>query len=290
MSTGSFGGVKQVPAFYNNFTKVIGNHTAKIGFYWNDSQNSQNSNAPDNGTYNFQTGGQNSTNNLVADMLLGRVNSYQQQNKDVPTNIHFHQVSVYAQDSWGAAPNLTVNHGIRCDHVGQWSKIGGGPGFQVFDGAAYQTAFNAQDYRPLQSYQNVYLLSHAPYSNSNSLQVSLTKQSGPVTFLANYTFSKVLGIRDGGSINGSGNGTGIDPFTADHFGQRPVIRQVEDMGVVVKKRTVIVSQDDGFGMKVLPPLLFCWHRPASWLFHCPRKLPPPRRSTSIFRNSFSAAK
>ena len=42
--------------------------------------------------------------------------------------------------------------------------------------------------------------------------MTFTKQTGPVTFLTNYTFSKVLGIRDGGSNNGSGNGTGVDPF------------------------------------------------------------------------------
>jgi hypothetical protein len=80
------------------------------------------------------------------------------------------------------------------------------------DPAAYTPTFNATDYKPLQSYQNIYLLTHAPYSNYNSLQVSFTKQSGPITFLANYTFSKVLGIRDGGSNNGPGNGSANDPF------------------------------------------------------------------------------
>ena len=416
MSTGSFGGVKQVPAVYDNFTKVLGNHTVKVGFYWDDSRNSQNSNAPDNGSFNFATGTQNSTNNLVADVMLGRINQYQQQNKLVPTNTHFHQVSFYAQDSWRGSPRLTLNYGIRFDHIGQWYGIDSGPGFQVWNQAAYdqnpnapnagiqwhavnsnvpisgfktplfylaprigfaydifgtgktvfrggfavyryqatsETAsayggpfgsfqyqnntpftgyasvaglvppssvsqngsnidvmqqgddrapftndwnatisqalphrsllevsyvgnrsaneymdgsnsnlfnlnnnhlgsffgadpklgrpvspappscaskgsdgslycqndpttyspsFNATDYKPLQSYQNVFLLTHAPYSNYNSLQVSFTKQSGPITFLANYTFSKVLGIRDGGSNNGPGNGTANDPF------------------------------------------------------------------------------
>ena len=417
-SPGVFGGVKQVPAVYDNFTKVIKNHTAKVGFYWDDSRNSQNSTQPDNGVYNYNTGTQNTTNNLVADMMLGRIQSYQQQNALVPTNTHFHQVSFYAQDSWRATPRLTMNYGLRFDHIGQWTTIGSGPGFQVFsqanydsnptaanagllwhatdasiptsgfktplfylaprlgfaydifgtgktvfrggyavyryqatsetasaqsgplgsfeygstvpttgyaniaslvppssvaqngstnvlamqpgdnrapftndwnatisqqlprrsvfevsyvgnrsaneymdgsnsnlynlnnnpmgrlfqadpklgrpvspsapscpgngatdwslycqnDPAAYTPVYNAQDYRPLQSYQNVYLLTHAPYSNYNSLQVTFTKQSGPVTFLTNYTFSKVLGIRDGGSNNGNGNGGAGDPF------------------------------------------------------------------------------
>ena len=50
-------------------------------------------------------------------------------------------------------------------------------------------------------------LSHGSYANYNSLQVSWQKQSGPVVFLTNYTFSKVLGIRDGQTDNGAGNGT-----------------------------------------------------------------------------------
>ena len=33
-----------------------------------------------------------------------------------------------------------------------------------------------------------------------------------MTFIANYAFCKVLGIRDGGSNNGNGNGTAVDPF------------------------------------------------------------------------------
>ncbi len=414
LAGGTFGGVKQVPAFYDNFTKVFGAHTVKVGAYWDDSRNSQNNNAPNNGTYNIETYGSNSTGNLVADTMLGRINSYQQENVDVPQDTQFHQYSIYGQDSWHATQRFTANVGLRLDHEGQWYAIGSSPGFQVFNLAAYnanpsaknpgilyhsiasnvplsgfkspafyysprvgfaedirgngktvlrggfawyryqatsETAsaqsgplgafeyttptvsngyasitsftpptgteqngssidamqegdartpwtadynltvsqalpwrtlfeasyvgshsaeeyldgsnsnignlnnvapggffkpdpttgklvspsspcetgtidgnqplacgtmsaptFNANDYRPLQSYQNVYILSHLSYSYYNSLQVGFSKQSGPVTFLTNYTFSKVLGIRDGGSNNGPQNGTGVDPF------------------------------------------------------------------------------
>jgi len=43
--------------------------------------------------------------------------------------------------------------------------------------------------------------------------VSWQKQSGPITFVTNYTFSKVLGIRDGETSNGAGNGAVVDPFS-----------------------------------------------------------------------------
>jgi hypothetical protein len=85
--------------------------------------------------------------------------------------------------------------------------------------AAYSPTFTANDYRPLVAYQNVYLLTHASYSRYNALQASFQKQSGPVTFVTNYTFSKVLGIRDEVSNNGASNGIAIDPFVlANNYG------------------------------------------------------------------------
>ena len=73
-------------------------------------------------------------------------------------------------------------------------------------------AFNANDYRPNLNYQDFYLITHGSYANYNSLQMSWHKQSGQVTYLLNYTFSKVLGIRDGQTDNGNGNGTAVDPY------------------------------------------------------------------------------
>ncbi len=413
---GSFGGIKQVPAFYDNFTKVVGDHTLKAGFYWDSSENNQNSNSPLNGTYNIQTYGSNSTTNLVADSMLGYINSYQQQNTLVNANTRYHQWSIYAQDSWKASRSLTLNFGLRLDHIGQWygypngmqvwdpnsyvngpdapnntgllwhaidSKIplsgfvsplfyyaprlglaydifgngktvfrggfavyryqatsetasaGNGPagsfGYTtptVFNGyagissftppssvaqngsapyamqmgddrapftnnwnatlsqalpwrsvlevsyvgnrsaneyldgtnsnlynlnnnapgayftpdpktgnyvspsapgcsttnpanqslyceanpGAYTPSFTANDYNPLANYQKFILLTHLAWQKYNALQISYQKQSGPVTFITNYSFSKVLGVRDGGSNNGAGNGTGVDPF------------------------------------------------------------------------------
>jgi len=418
LGSGIFGGIKQVPAIYDNFTKVFGPHTIKVGIYADESSNQQNSNGPDNGTYNFETG-QNSTQNLVADMMLGYVNSYQQQNKDVAQDNGYRQIGFYAQDSWRATPRFTLNYGLRFDHIGQWfgfndfsagnqvwigsdydnsstaanntglqwhainsavplsgwttplfeygprggiaydifgngktvfrggfgvfryqvtsetAEAGNGPagsfeyqtttpfngitnntnftppssvaqnGSTVYamqyhdsrepftndwnvtidqavpwgslievsyvgnrsadewmDGSnsnlynlnnvpvgglfapdpvtgtyvspaappcsttnpaseslycqanpgVYSQSYSQNDWRPIKNYQNVFLVTHAPYSNYNALQVSYNKQRGPVTFMTNYTFSKVLGIRDGGSNNGSGNGAGLDPF------------------------------------------------------------------------------
>jgi len=419
MVNNSFGGVKDVPAVYDNFTKVVGQHTIKAGFYWDSQHNQQPSTNAAQGQYNIETYGSNSTQNLVADTMLGNINSYQEYNSVPTQSVQWHQWSIYGEDSFKATKKLTINLGLRLDHIGQWygtdfqvlnladyvdnlnasaapantglewhandknvpesgfssrtffyaprlgvaydifgtgktvfrggygtyyyqastetgsaangplgqvsyqtptvfqgyanihnftpptaseqngssnsvygmqlgdsrvpfttnwnvtisqalrwrsvfeaSYVGNRSANEYMDGTnsnlfnlnnvpdggffqkdpftglyvspsspgcsttnpnsesiyceqnpgVYSPSFTANDFRPHHVYQNMYLLTHAPYSRYNGLQLSFQKQSGPVTFVTNYTFSKVLGIRDGGSNNGNGNGTGVDPF------------------------------------------------------------------------------
>jgi hypothetical protein len=453
---GTFGALKRDPAIYDNFTKVVGSHTLKAGFYWDTSENIQSSGGlgvSNNGNYNLGWG-PNSSGNVVADFYLGRAANYQQVSSFPTNDLKFHQWSIYTQDSYKANRQLTLNYGLRFDHVGQW--YGTSQGFQVWDpgsfannvytgpvgngtlatkapdnagllwhqlnssvplsgmtsplfyyeprvglaydifgngktvlrsgfavfhyqistqvasaatgpegsftfttpgitsgyaqinssdpsfnpppsvaqnGSAvygllrgdnktpltmdwnvtvsqalpwrsvfevsyvgnksqnewvdgsngqvsdlnnvipggfflpdpsgatagpngadavpgvnnnfgflmspnppsckpsttsfnnmplacsgpyatnYRLNFNAQDFRPFSTYQDIYLLYHGSFANYNSLQASWQKQSGPVTFLVNYTFGKVLGIRDGQTSNGAGNGTVMDPFS-----------------------------------------------------------------------------
>jgi Carboxypeptidase regulatory-like domain len=395
---GAFGGLKSVPAIYDNLSKVAGTHTMKFGFYWDSNGNVGSSGQPFNGTYDFETYGNTSTGNLYADLLTGRAASYSQASAIPVDKLTYHQWSVYGQDSWKVSKRLTVNYGVRLDHIGQWYDSYGG--VAVFNPAAYAadptavnaglqwnakdgiipqsgwkspwfyfdprvglaydifgngrtvlragfgvfryqisnntvtgpaelslgvanatvpngngltslagiTAFNpsstanaacgsncaisallmgdgktpytedynvsisqalpwrslfevsyvgnrsrdlltagtnsdstnlnmpqmgaffgpdpltgqinnpavsgfpSNDYRPYQSYGDMWIASHQAYSNYNSLQASWQKQSGPLTFVANYTFSKVLGIRDGVSQNGASAGNMVDPL------------------------------------------------------------------------------
>ncbi len=399
---GAFGATKSDPAIYDNLSKVSGTHTMKFGFYWDMNGNVQSSGNQLNGTYDFETYGSTTTGNVYADLLLGRASGYNQANIIPVDNLKYHQYSFYGQDSWKMFKRLTVNYGMRFDHVGQWypgttqgaavfdlgayesnpsavnagllwhsidSKIplsgfkspifyyeprigvaydifGDGKtvlrgGFAVF---RYQLAYNitsgpselpegainyaspggltslAQiqtlsapttaanlacgtgcsisplqagdgktpytenynfsidrqlpwralaevsyvgnrsrdlllaggafdnlnapplgsffspdpktgvlnpinsipntgDYRPIQSYGDINVSTHGSYANFNSLQASLQKSSGPVTFLVNYTFEKVMGIRDNYSGNGPSAGNTVDPFNiADNYG------------------------------------------------------------------------
>ena len=102
--------------------RVVGSHTLKAGFYWDTSENIQSSGGlgpGDNGTYNLGWG-PNSSGNVVADFLLGRTGNYQQVSSFPTNDLKFHQWSLYAQDSFKANRQLTLNYGLRFDHVGQW--------------------------------------------------------------------------------------------------------------------------------------------------------------------------
>jgi len=125
------------PSVYDNFTKVVGSHTIKLGFYWDTSKNIQSSSAfatGANGTYNLGWGG-NTTGNTVADFLLGITNNYTQPNADIVNTIQNHQWAIYAQDSYKANRQLTVSYGLRFDHQGQW--YGPANGMAVWNPSTY---------------------------------------------------------------------------------------------------------------------------------------------------------
>src|SRR5262245_36994851 len=57
---------------------------------------------------------------------------------------------------------------------------------------------NCDAFRPFQGYGTTNMQRHIAYQNYNSLQMTLTRQTGRVNYLASYTFSKAMGIRNGG--------------------------------------------------------------------------------------------
>jgi hypothetical protein len=139
----SFGAIKKDPSLYDNFTKVVGSHTLKTGFYWDTSENVQSSaglQLGNQGNYNIGWG-PNSSGNVVADFLLGNTGNYQQQNIIPTFDLKFHQWSIYAQDSFKANKQLTLNYGLRFDHVGQW--YGAPNGMAVWDGSVYNNTASA---------------------------------------------------------------------------------------------------------------------------------------------------
>ncbi len=131
----TFGKTSKAPAISDTFTKIVGTHSLKAGFYWDTFENLQANGSDINGNYDFETWGASSTYNLTLDRLMMRPLDYDQYNTDVVPVITQHEWSMWAQDSWKATRKLTLNVGLRADHEGQWyDKIGG---TQVWDPASY---------------------------------------------------------------------------------------------------------------------------------------------------------
>jgi len=408
---GDFGKLSLDPSVADNLSKVVGSHALKFGAYWDLAENDQPGLGPfPQGQVTFSNTGADSSGNLLADFVTGRVQSFQQVPAVSVYDLRQSQYSLYGQDQWKIARRLTLTYGVRIEHIGQWCPTSG-PGLAVWNPATYnntgsagpwtgllwhgldnnvpmsgfpsklfsplprfgvawdifghgktvlrggfgvyryQFSFNSavtagiydepagipsytltnpanqgwnfaqyglpstvlglggnlgamqqgdsrtpytetynlivsqalpgrsilevqysgnqsrdlllsgngtnipvlgnlnktplgayflpdpvtgalnnpasgdipyQDYRPYKNYQTMLLVSHGSYQNYNALMASWNKQAGPVTFMLNYTFSKVLGIRDGESDNGAGNGFAVDPWNLnDNYGVLP---------------------------------------------------------------------
>jgi hypothetical protein len=137
----SFGKTSKAPSISDTFTKIIKTHSIKAGFYWDAQENLQSAGLNVNGGFDVETWGATSTYNDTLDRLMGRNYSYNEQSTDPVPDELWHQWSVWAQDSWKATRKLTVNIGLRADHMGQWyDKLGGS---QVWDLASYNNTTSA---------------------------------------------------------------------------------------------------------------------------------------------------
>lgn len=135
--TGSLYADKWLPSFSDNLSKVWGTHTMKFGFYYEWTKNQQPSSNYVNGEMQYANWGQGSTGNVYADMLTGIVSGgYVETNKDPIVQMHFNTASFYAMDSWKLNRRLTLDYGLRLDHLGPWVDESG-KGAATFVPSAY---------------------------------------------------------------------------------------------------------------------------------------------------------
>jgi hypothetical protein len=142
---------KEVPSFADNFTKVWGAHTVKLGFYTQNTGNLQGNDGTNlNGhisSFSGQnpdvlTGQQLGSNNPVANFIMGVVTGYQESNKAPVSDMAYQATAVYAQDSWRATNRLNLDFGARFEHVGHWYDRQG-TGMAVFFPDRVQSDFNS---------------------------------------------------------------------------------------------------------------------------------------------------
>jgi Carboxypeptidase regulatory-like domain len=100
----------------DNFSKVIGTHTIKVGGEFHYDQVNVNAIAQFNGSFLFfgtETGSD------FADFLLGIPSQYNQSQLQ-PFYGRNKYVGLYGQDSWRVRSNLTLNYGLRWDRIEPW--------------------------------------------------------------------------------------------------------------------------------------------------------------------------
>ena len=117
----AFGKDSRVPSFTDNISKVVGTHTMKAGFYWDENTNNQTEGYGSwaQGSYGFDNYNWTTTGNALADFVIGH-GSYSQISHVPINDFRYHQVSFYAQDQWKATRKMTLTYGLRFDHEGQW--------------------------------------------------------------------------------------------------------------------------------------------------------------------------
>jgi hypothetical protein len=100
------------------FSKVLGNHTIKVGGEFHADQVNAHPIAQFNGSFVF-TGQETGVD--FADFLIGVPNQYNQSQLN-PFYARNKYAGLFAQDSWHALPDLTLNYGLRWDRVAPWSE------------------------------------------------------------------------------------------------------------------------------------------------------------------------
>jgi hypothetical protein len=103
--------------FFDNMTKIKGNHTIRFGGVFNHYQKTENAASGNQGTFAFSPASTPSTTNSFqqsfANFLVGNVATFTQASEDVTPDIRANQFELYVQDDWKVRPNLTVNIGLR---------------------------------------------------------------------------------------------------------------------------------------------------------------------------------
>jgi hypothetical protein len=102
----------------DNFSKVTSTHTFKFGFFYEWVTNDEPTTGNDHGQIEATNWGNNSTGNAYADLLMGRVASWQESTQNLVAYMRKHEFAGYAQDSWKATRKLTVEIGARFQHQG----------------------------------------------------------------------------------------------------------------------------------------------------------------------------
>jgi hypothetical protein len=112
---------EQTLVFGDTVSKVLHNHLIKAGVYYErDSFNNRTAGQDNASVTTSYYNESSSTGNPFADLLVGAINSYSQSSSNIMAHMLLHRFDFFAEDIWQASPKLTVNYGVRVNHIGRW--------------------------------------------------------------------------------------------------------------------------------------------------------------------------
>jgi hypothetical protein len=119
----------------DNLTKLMGHHLFKVGFFGQMGRFNGLTTGNDNGSVTIQQQTYSYTQNVWADLLLGYISEFSQSSANIKAAMEDKRFDFFAQDTWKATSKLTLNYGLRVDHIGWWYDRGGR--IAIFNPAAY---------------------------------------------------------------------------------------------------------------------------------------------------------
>lgn len=149
--------------FNDGITYLYRSHLLRAGFYAQYARYNQQTTGNDNGTIdtkNYTT----VTGNDWADLLLGYTSYYSQSSGNIKADMALKRFDFYLQDTWKIGARLTLNYGLRVDHIGWWYDRGGR--VAIFNSSAVDSSASYTDYTGMQSHATN---SKVPYSGSTPL-------------------------------------------------------------------------------------------------------------------------
>jgi hypothetical protein len=151
---GKYAVKKETPQFNDAFTKVWGTHTLKIGAYTQNTDNYQSTDSTyQDGNINFGggkdiiTGINQGSGNPVANFVMGIASGYSENNSSPIADTAYSSTAFFAQDSWKVKRKLTLNYGLRVEHIGHWYDRQG-TGMAVFYPDRVLSDYNSGKYAP----------------------------------------------------------------------------------------------------------------------------------------------
>jgi hypothetical protein len=108
----------------DNVTKIIGAHNLQFGIYY---MNAHKNEVPQpgtgvNGILDFANSSTVTTGNAFADLLMGNIASYTQEQNAFKMHEEFNITEGYLQDDWHATQRLTLNLGLRLSYLGTYRE------------------------------------------------------------------------------------------------------------------------------------------------------------------------